>query len=527
MDCALSLDGFTSVFKLEASNNEDLTHLQRQFLIGKGSMKKLLLVLLVLFSSVAQAAYPMKPKLIVVFVVDQMRADYLTRYQDQLGSKGIRRLMRDGAYFPQAEHDNFQNMTGPGHAAVLSGAYAYRSGIVLNEWFDQESRQLLYCVADPENGISPKNFNTTTLGDELKLVSPKSLIISLALKDRAAVLMGGRGADFVLWFNKKEAQWVTSRFYSKASAVPEWVSEINSDLKANTKKTAELDGANGHRRTADLAVRAIQKNKLGADGVTDLLAVSFSSFDYTGHRVGPLSPDMIPMLQSADQAVADILEAAAKSAGGSQNLLVALTSDHGIPPMNTDMHTIRMDPELIESTKVRAKAEAVMTEKYGKPGDHPWIGHVGELGVFLDWTTLEKRGINRSEAEKLLQMELRKHLPSAAVAQILTSTEIEAGRVPPELQGRSILRTYYPGRSPSVLLLPQPYHFERNEAITQHMTNYAYDRVVPLLFWGQGVSKGIFPGGHIVDLAPTLAFILGITPPAASEGMVLKSALKI
>ncbi|MGZ3807769.1 MAG: alkaline phosphatase family protein, partial [Bacteriovorax sp.] len=140
-----------------------------------------------------------KPKLIVVLIIDQFRADYLTRFKERFlpvknasgAVGGFNYLMSQGAYFPYAQYDILQSMTGPGHASVLTGSYPYQSGIPINDWYDSKSGKNIYCVEDegttivgaPENkdlpGMSPKNLMGSTVGDELKNAGYPSKVISI------------------------------------------------------------------------------------------------------------------------------------------------------------------------------------------------------------------------------------------------------------------------------------------------------------------------------------------------------------
>src|SRR6185369_11594843 len=131
-------------------------------------------------------------KLVVFIVIDQFRADYLSRFGDRFGTNGFKALMKDGAYFPYGEYDILQSMTGPGHATVLTGAYPYQMGIPLNDWYDQKTKAEAYCVLDPDaksvgtsgprEGSSPKNLQGTTVGDELKNADWPSKVVAVAFK---------------------------------------------------------------------------------------------------------------------------------------------------------------------------------------------------------------------------------------------------------------------------------------------------------------------------------------------------------
>jgi hypothetical protein len=183
-----------------------------------------------------------RPKLTLVLVIDQFRADYLTRFASRFlpssGKNGevggFKYLMSKGAYFPQAKYDVLENMTCPGHATILTGSYPYLSGIVLNEWYDRSLGRMIYCVDDgdsplvgsdlkgAESGVSPKNLVGTTVGDELKNSGRPSKIISIALKDRAAILLGGHRADLAVWLSSNY-RWVSSRYYVKDKELPRWI----------------------------------------------------------------------------------------------------------------------------------------------------------------------------------------------------------------------------------------------------------------------------------------------------------------
>ncbi|MEA2602097.1 MAG: hypothetical protein QOF89_3089 [Acidobacteriota bacterium] len=208
----------------------------------------LLLVLLLVLTTVAGAAVPAKPRLVVLISIDQFRADYQTRFQDLYlppvtkgGPGGFRYLMERGAYHTDAHHDHFPLYTGPGHSIHFTGAPPYKSGIVSNDWFDRGLDRPRYCVEDPDSplvppsskpGISPATLRVTTVGDELKMATGgHAKVWGLALKDRAAVLMAGHLADGVLWFDDQTGSWISSRYYRKDGTLPKWVVDWNGQKK--------------------------------------------------------------------------------------------------------------------------------------------------------------------------------------------------------------------------------------------------------------------------------------------------------
>lgn len=192
-------------------------------------------------SSSASAAPVKKPRLAVVIVVDQLRADYLDRFNDLFlppgksgrDAGGFRYLRERGAQFPSARYKHFPLFTAPGHAVVSTGGYPYKTGIVGNEWFDVAARKPMYSVADEgakvvtddanstATPMSPRNLRSSTLGDELKMATGgQAKVVSLALKDRPAILLGGRLSDATIWFDDSTGGWISSDFYCKNGALP-------------------------------------------------------------------------------------------------------------------------------------------------------------------------------------------------------------------------------------------------------------------------------------------------------------------
>src|SRR4026208_442476 len=95
-----------------------------------------------------QAQTPARPKVELVQSIDQMRFDYLTRFND-LYKGGLRRLLDQGAVFTNAKYRHANTETGPGHSVILSGRHASHSGIVANAWYDPLLKKIVNVVDDP------------------------------------------------------------------------------------------------------------------------------------------------------------------------------------------------------------------------------------------------------------------------------------------------------------------------------------------------------------------------------------------
>jgi predicted AlkP superfamily pyrophosphatase or phosphodiesterase len=532
---------------------------------------------------------------VVLLVIDQFRADYLTRFSGRFlppstsaGVGGFRYLMEQGAYYPLGEFEVLQNMTCVGHATFLTGSYPYQNGIPLNHWFERgdgtQPGRKHYCVEDPEhriigvapdpkrrNGTSPRALVASTLGDELKNAGFRSRVVAIAGKDRSAILMAGRRADAALWWDTLTRQWVSSTFYFRDGKLPAWVRERNAWLAGQNpqaltewKLGAErpsglslvdnlVDPARTHglgkdfthatplanpasfslplgiEETAGLATAAVDAMGLGTGPEPDLLAVSFSSHDYLGHTYGPNSRELEEVTVLEDRVLAKFFNHLdRKVPGGLRNVTVVLTGDHGTPPNPDWLNQVGVEAGRIDEKALRERLEAHLVAAYGKPRQgESWVAEIIEANVYLNRAALSalERGkaVTRNEVEQRVKSFLL-GLPEFAF--VLTAGEMAAGAPPPGLHGRQALLTYFPARSGDLIAIPKPHFFVDPSDTCNHHTGYSYDRYVPLILAGPGIRPGKRPeSAKITDLAPTLAFLVGVLPPNLSEGRVLSEAL--
>ncbi|MBC7540219.1 MAG: alkaline phosphatase family protein [Bacteriovorax sp.] len=531
-----------------------------------------------------------KPKLIVVLIIDQFRADYLTRFKERfLPAKnsqgaigGFNYLISNGSYFPYAQYDVLQAMTGPGHATLLSGSYPYQSGIPLNDWYDSKLGKNVYCVEDDGSpiiglvdnkdrlGMSPKNFIGSTVGDELKNAGYPSKVISIALKDRAAILMGGHRADLALWFDPKTFQWISSKYYLPEGVLPPWVSKLNEEVKIkkspmkvwsaklqetmksyfittnsypNDKKLSgkigptfnhgiaacspeELSSPYGLELTAQAALRAIDFYDLGKNATPDLLAVSFSSHDYVGHAFGPNSKEIEDMTVSEDRVISTFLNSLKnKIPGGLNEVVIVLSADHGVAPNSDWLIKNKMASGRVDVGALQIKIEDSLTQKYGKiESGKVWIPYSVDFNFFINRDAINSKKLNISEVEN----EIKKVLETEnAFAHIFTHTDYVNKMLPPGMHERQILKTYFSGRSGDVIAIPKPFFVHGDDNTTTHMTGYSYDKTVPLIITGAAFKHGLIPKiVDVIDIAPTLTILTGTIPPSSSEGRILTEAFK-
>jgi len=551
-------------------------------------LRTLILLCLLLLCPTSVLGSIKHPRFILIIMIDQFRADYLSRFESRfLPAKGknghiggFRHLMTQGAYYPQGQYDLLQSVTASGHATVLTGAYPYQSGIPNNHWYDTESKKLIYCTDDPkypviaphpgsssDTGVSPKHLFATTVGDELKNAGYPSQVVSIALKDRAAVLMGGHRADLALWFDKESRSWTSSRYYLPEGKLPQWIQQLNqqslppvhqklqwtlpsengtgyssddSKAQANHENAGIIGGTQfphstqatsdgifsmpiGIDLTITAAEKAIQHYRLGKGKYTDLLAVSFSTHDVIGHSFGLNSREIEELTVHEDKAISKLLNLIQKSIpGGLSQTVVVLTADHGASssPEWATQHKIKAGR--IDETQLASQLSQHLNEKFGKPAQGNWVATLVDFNVYLNHPAIGQKKLDQASVEAEAKAFL-KQLPG--VAFVVSSSDYEKRILPPGMLERQTLHTYFSGRSGDLIIVPRPY-FIAGDCTGSHITGYSYDRTVPILLAGYHIKKGIFSNrAEVIDIAPTLSFLTGTVPPSLSEGRVLSESL--
>jgi hypothetical protein len=523
-----------------------------------------------------------RPKLVVVVVIDQFRADYLLRFEKrflpahgkngELG--GFAYLMSRGAYFPMAQYGILQSMTCPGHATILTGAYPYQMGVPLNFWFDLKQDRLLYCAEDAsypmvgastENhvGTAPTTLFGSTVGDELKNAGFPSRVIAVAMKDRAAIMLGGHRADLAFWNSNHEAKWVSSTFYLPDGKLPDWIQKLNQEIQPKPGETIRwtpLEPASGYSDesyrapvdtyhlgktfphevpassksalslpygmalTEQAAERAFDVYHLGKGKAPDVLALSFSSFDYIGHAFGPNSREVEEMTIQADRILAKLLNHIRRNLpGGLNDVVIALTGDHGTPPDPRWAKAHRQDAGVINEKQMTEDLEKLLTGKFGRPGDLKWINYNHDFDIFVNRKAVADRKADLAEVLFVAKEHVAQH---PGVAHVFTLTDYQARRLPPGLHGEQAVHTYFLGRSGDIVIIPRPFWMIDDFDATSHLTGYNYDTLVPLVIAGPQIRPAVYPGHvRVIDLAPTLSYLLGVLPPSLSEGRVLTEAI--
>jgi predicted AlkP superfamily pyrophosphatase or phosphodiesterase len=527
-----------------------------------------LLFLPALLVSGLTAAPPAKarPNLVVVIAVDQFSAELMQTYGPEL-TGGIARLRREGVCFTEAYHDHGFTETGPGHSVLLSGRFPANTGIVENRWIDRSTGKIVYCVDDPAAktlqapglaGVSNARFLGNGLGDWLQAQVPGSRVFAVAGKDRAAILMAGRKPTGAFWFSSPVG-FTSSTAY--AERLPEWLLRFDQGLTARltgeswlwSKEPGTPEGRtaawtfgawtvrNGalprliqgvgmpldkafdvrFRKspfldavTLEAAEALLEGEHLGRGPGTDLLAISFSATDYIGHGLGTLGTEMRDQMHRLDHLLGRLLDRLRRQY---PQAWVVLSADHGgldIPEALADQGfpARRLLPEpfvaaLQASLRATFKVERDLVLPTADPNT-----------LFLDEAAVQAVHLDRREVIRQAQawLRTRPEVAEAYTAEELIATDPSVAGSPRDTSLRVLLRrSFQPERSGDLLLAVKPFVVigaPYPDYLANHGSPNAYDRRVPLIFWGPWKAARRSEPVRTVDLAPTLARELGLQP---------------
>jgi predicted AlkP superfamily pyrophosphatase or phosphodiesterase len=523
-----------------------------------------------LVSVTAGAVVPVeRPALVLVISIDQMGRERL----DPGLPGGIGLIARQGRIYANALLDHAITETCPGHATILSGRNPATTGIIANSWLDPVSGESIYCVEDTDpgsavlmgtGGRSPALMKTDTLGDWMKAGSPGTRVFSVSAKDRAAVILGGKDPDAAYWLSTLEpGGFTTSSYY--LSEIPVWVKEFNGKspfidgfarefpdqwihtadkLRADDYKyeSDKYGRSSGHPlRSKDLpkaleqlwntpflddatlafARQLIVEEQPGKGETTDLLAVSLSATDTIGHLYGPNSSEAKAAMLQLDASLGDFFTFL-DSFYGSGRVLVVLTADHGVLAI----------PEWLTETgqsscPLPGGRQNAVTFVAGLIWHTYWkFGPLFALPGSLVNSTGNQLSVNRSLAkahgvdpEEVIQ-DLKGWLEKQQVVrQAWTRDEILQGSSPTAILYR---HSYDPDRSSDLVLQFESTCLIKPGGGTTHGTPYEYDRGIPLVFYGPWIEPGRVDSlARTIDIAPSLARMLGVQVPADLDGAVL------
>ncbi len=541
-------------------------------------IKNFLPILLLVMNNTYATSKP--PHLIVQIVVDQLRGDLIHQYQPRFSESGFNYLLNHGIEFSNAHHPHANTTTCAGHATIATGSYPSFHGIINNDWYDRNTKELIYCMEDrdspsliglrtktPTQGRSPKNLAASTTSDEL-ILAQKGRAFAVSLKDRAAIALAGH-AGKAFWFDKLNGGFITSDYYY--STYPQWVEQWNkrynpqeiiwnlsqakeSYLNAQTpvfpQQIKEFRETFPHaitmapseqyfkllsktpiadQLTADFAEHLLINEHLGtAANKTDYLGISFSAVDAIGHQFGPNSLEAEDNLLILDKTIAHLLKTIDKQVG-LENTLIIITADHGVadnPAYLQRHHITEINP--LNEKEITQKINAFLKQKYHLPKET--LSFIIPPYIYLNHELIAQHEQNLVTITQNIATLLNHEeglfkaypLPVSGVAKDWLSTKVN--------------RMAYPYRAGDIYLVAPPYQSKgalNNERVT-HGSPWSYDSYVPLLFVNPNFTASTSARPvYTTDIAPTLSALLQIKYPSATVGQPLielleqfKSAMK-
>jgi predicted AlkP superfamily pyrophosphatase or phosphodiesterase len=511
------------------------------------------------------------PRLVVMLVVDQMRADYLETFQARW-KKGFATLRKDGAVFERAAYPYLNTVTCAGHATIGTGTFPHTHGMFLNAWWDRSRRALVTCNDDPTAPVVPYSGKTQatasgrmmraqTFADRLRAQSPGSRVVSLSLKPRSAIGLAGHGGTVVTWIDDTSDSFATSRAFAPSLAqnvrdflkntplVPEgtqaWTLAAPPDTYSYpdsnpfARPLATQTGLFPHRFPADrkaanyftlwqtspfsdaylarMGARMLDVYQLGRRQETDVLAISFSALDLIGHAYGPESREVEDNLIRLDETIGGLLDKLDAEVGRGRYVL-ALTADHGVAPIPQTAGGARIAAE-----DVRERIEETLNARFGAlERPRSYVSNVTFTNVYLADGVLDR--LKKDDAAWRSTEAAVVAIPG--VARLLRADRLDPQSQDPDIRAAAL--SFVADRSGDLIVITRPQWTLGSRAegsATTHGTSNEYDRRVPLILFGAGVKPGRFQDSVTpADIAPTLARLTGVTMDGV-EGRVLTTAL--
>ena len=495
------------------------------------------------------------PRLVLSITIDQLRSDYLERFTPLFGENGFKRMMRDGTTYRNGYLDFNNPDLASAVATINTGTSPSIHGIIGRDWYDRRSESVVNCVGDDDflgnytkSGFSPEKLLVSTLADELKIsTQERGLVFAIAADPESALLSAGRNADCAVWINDDNGKWCSTTYYKD---LPYWVTLYNDSLSIDqridgmdwlplldcrnyTYLTSEwqdetfrhsfkdyrtlkfkkfIKSGLVNEEIGNMAVRCIEKSLAGNDAVPDIVAVTLYAGNFDGKSTIECSLEIQDTYARLDRQVGRIVDAAAKKAGGANNLLVVITSTGYVGKENADLKKYKIPSGEFYINRCSALLNMFLMAKYGE-GNYV-SGYAGNE-IYLNHPLLKERKldydtITRDATEFLSTFD--------GIANAYTAKHILIGAWDPEIQRWRNRFNYR--RSGDVLYELLPGWSSRDEDSYEYRVERANFTASPIIFWGCGVKgEAINTPVNTEIVAPTIAYYLRIRAPNAAAAI--------
>ncbi|MEW4925072.1 alkaline phosphatase PafA [Algibacter sp. 2305UL17-15] len=540
-------------------------------------MKRFIFIFFIFSITASVLGQNEKPKLVVGIVVDQMRYDYLTRFNNKFCENGFKRMMREGFNCKNNHFNYVPTYTGPGHTSIYTGTTPKYHGVISNNWYDKEKKKMVYCAGDDSvtsvgtnasaGQMSPHRMLTTTFSDENRLFTQmRGKTIGISIKDRGAILPAGHTANAAYWFHgEDEGVWISSTFYM--NTLPKWVNNFNDsktaesylkdwntlyDIETYTESGTDLNNFEGgfkgketatfpyelaklktknggfsilkvtpygNSLIADFALAAIDGEALGQDDITDVLTVSFSCTDYVGHNFGVNSKEIEDTYIRLDKDLERFFNALDKKVGKGE-YVAFLTADHGAIDVPAYLQSVRINSGYVDNDARKKVFQKFLMETFGT---NDIVENISNNQIFLNKEKIKELDLDLDDVQEAIVNEQMtyKHISKAYTATAMGSVDFIEG-IEALLQ-----KGYNQKRSGDVILVDDPAYINYGKTGSTHGSGLNYDTHVPLLIFGKGIKHGhTFKKTEITDIAPTISALLGISFPNFAIGQPLDFVLE-
>ncbi len=519
-----------------------------------------------------------RPKLVVGLVVDQMRWDYLYRFYDLYKTNaGFKRLLGQGFSCNNTFVPYLPTVTACGHACVYTGSVPAIHGITGNDWWDNNLQRAVYCAEDKTvaavgsnagsaGQMSPANVFTTTITDELRLSTNfHSKVFGISMKDRGAIIPAGHAANGAFWYDGKSGNFITSTYYMKE--LPSWMQQFNhrklvdsfyeknwnlaldksiyekycdtdenayeskpfgADAVAMPYNLQQFKGKDYSKIAAtpyannmllELAKTAITAEQLGKRGVTDFLALSFSSPDYVGHAFGPNSWEILDTYVRLDETLGKLFDYLDRTVGRDQ-YTVFLTADHAGAHIAGFMQKNHLPGDHWDDGELGRELTGFVKNQYNGVNV---ISHVAEYDIYLNQAGIDSAKLNTEEVKSSITKYL---LKKDLVLQVVDKKAAGDAPVPAKLR-EMIINGYNPQRSGDLQVVMKSGVVDGGKTGMSHGVWYSYDAHIPLLWYGWGIKKGSTSREiYMTDISVTLAALLHIQMPSGAIGKSIEEVIR-
>jgi len=528
-----------------------------------------------LLSQISFSQQQDKPKLIVGIVIDQMRAEYLYRFQGNYAEDGFKRLLREGFNVKNTHYNYIPTATGPGHTSIYTGTTPVNHGIVSNDWYNRELGRSIYCAEDStvflvdHLGVqkdkkfknfsrSPKNNLTTTITDELKLfTNQRSKVIGVSLKDRGAIFPSGHLANAAYWYNPNNGHFVTSSYYM--NKLPQWLIKFNNKKKSDsllnqTWKTllpiekyihSEIDDSSFEKKFKgkQLSIfpynlKTLRKENGNYKLITHVpqgntLLTELVKATIKGENLGRNeTTDFLTISYSSTDYVGHNFGIRSKELEdtyirmdreialllkdldtevGKDNYILFLTADHAVSDNPPFLKSKRLPGNFYNSKKIKENLNIYLSDIFGKDN---YIAHIDKTQIYLSEKKIVKEKILKASLQFLITIEGMKDV---------FAPKLKVHSLDNSIISNVIKNSYNSKESGDILYQMHSGWMEERLFGTTHSTAYTSDTHVPLLWYGWHIPKGETVKPHVItQITPTLSFLLDIPLPNSSNREPIK-----